>query len=316
MKIDRESTFTVLLLAVAALAGCSDSDSPTSPDPAKSFPEAVAVIQGPVQNPVNGHHYYRLASSDWTSAETTAAHFLGGHLVSIGDAFENSFVMSNFANAPGSGRVWLGLSDAGTEGEFVFSDGSDLAYTNWEPGEPNNVDDEDYVAMYSGNGRWVDVKDLANPPGIGNVYGVVEVANPAEVYVVQGPVTNPLNGHVYYRLSSSDWSTAENYARTVFGGHLVSIADTDENNFVLSNFANAPGSGRVWLGLSDADTEGEFVYSDGSSLAYTNWEPGEPNNSGDEDYVAMYSGNGRWVDVRDLANPPGIGNVYGVVEVE
>jgi DNA uptake protein ComE-like DNA-binding protein len=30
----------------------------------------------------------------------------------------------------------------------------------------------------------------------------------------------------------------------------------------------------------------------------------------------MYSGNGRWVDVKDLANVPGIGRIYGVVEVE
>lgn len=94
------------------------------------------------------------------------------------------------------------------------------------------------------------------------------------------------------------------------------MADAAENAFLLTTFANAPGSGRIWLGLNDVATEGTFVYTSGEPTTYTNWEPGEPNNVGDEDYVAMYSGNGRWVDVQDLANPPGIGEVYGVVEVE
>ena len=130
---------------------------------------------------------------------------LGGHLVTVTDAAENTFVLTNFANAPGSGRVWLGLSDAATEATFVYSSGEPFVYSKWEPGEPNNSGDEDYVAMYSGNGNWVDVKDLANPPGIGNVYGVVEAANPTAVYVVQGPITNPANGHTYYRLSNSNF---------------------------------------------------------------------------------------------------------------
>jgi hypothetical protein len=132
--------------------------------------------------------------------------------------------------------------------------------------------------------------------------------------VVQGPVFNAANGHTYYRLSNSNWSAAEAFSASL-GGHLVSINDAAENAFVLENFANAPGSGRVWLGLNDAASEGNFVWANGDLLTYSNWEPGEPNNSGNEDYVAMYPGNGRWVDLKNLANPPGIGNVCGVVEM-
>jgi hypothetical protein len=171
--------------------------------------------------------------------------------------------------------------------------------------------------MYSGNGRWVDVDDLANPPGIGQVYGVVEADAPTAVYVVQGPITNPANGHTYYRLNNSNWSDAEAFAVNVVGGHLVTINDAAENTFVWTTFAQAiPGTGRVWLGLTDAATEGTFVYTSGEAFVYTYWESGEPNNSDNEDYVAMYANNGRWVDVKDLANPPGIGQVFGVVEVK
>jgi len=113
-----------------------------------------------------------LETTNWTSAEAEAIS-LGGHLVTINNAAENQFILEKFANY--AGRVWLGLNDVNIEDTFVWSSGEALTYTNWEPGEPNNSSDEDFVAMYSGNGRWIDVKDLSNPPGIGDIYGVVEV---------------------------------------------------------------------------------------------------------------------------------------------
>ena len=314
-------SFLVISLALALfwlVTGCSDDPNPVEPThkTTPDFLDAVSVVQGPISNPANGHTYYRLANTNWTDAEANAVQMLGGHLVTINNATENTFVLNTFANAAGSGRVWLGLNDAKTENTFVWSSGETSAYTNWDPGEPNNVDNEDYVAMYSANGRWVDVKDLPNPPGIGQVYGVVEADAAAAIYVVQGPVTNPANGHTYYRLSNSNWTDAEAFAVNVVGGHLVTINDAAENTFVLNTFANAAGSGRVWLGLNDAKTEDTFVWSSGETSAYTNWDPGEPNNVDNEDYVAMYSANGRWVDVKDLPNPPGIGQIYGVVEVK
>jgi hypothetical protein len=122
-------------------------------------------------------HTYSLldTSMNWTDSEAEAVS-LGGHLVTINDALENQFVLTFFANAlPGNGRVWLGLSDAVSEGSFFWANGEPVTYTNWDFNEPNNAGNEDYVAMYSGNGFWVDVQDLANP-GIGDVFGVVEVA--------------------------------------------------------------------------------------------------------------------------------------------
>jgi hypothetical protein len=311
------STIKLISIAMVStlLAACSDDDGTTKTIPPVSL-SAISVVQGPITNPANGHVYYRLSNSNWSTAQDNAEMMLGGHLVAINDAAENNFVLTTFANANGSGRVWLGLNDATNEGTFTYSNGDQIGYTHWEPGEPNNSGGENYVLMYSNNGNWNDVKDLANPIGIGPVYGVVEANAATSVFVVQGPLTNPANGHVYYRLSNSNWSEAESFAVDVLGGHLVVINDEAENNYVLTNFANASGSGRVWLGLNDVGTEGNFVYSSGDPLGYTHWEPNEPNNNNNEDFVLMYSGNGNWNDVRDLANPPGIGNVYGVVEIQ
>ena len=55
--------------------------------------------------------------------------------------------------------AWIGLTDAGEEGTWVWSDGEPLEYENWNPGEPNNVPlctgDENYAAIKAGGG-WTD----------------------------------------------------------------------------------------------------------------------------------------------------------------
>ncbi|XP_072040001.1 uncharacterized protein [Amphiura filiformis] len=35
-------------------------------------------------------------------------------------------------------HAWIGLDDLQTEDNFAWTDGSDISYTNWAPGEPNN----------------------------------------------------------------------------------------------------------------------------------------------------------------------------------
>ena len=42
-----------------------------------------------------------------------------------------------------------------------------------------------------------------------------------------------------------------------------------------------------WIGLNDIDTEGMFVWADGSSSSYRNWGPGQPDNSNEEDCVHL-----------------------------
>ena len=156
----------IALMSFASLLSADSSNPPTSTTGGFSEPNCTKCHTGAL-NPSTG----RVTISPPTaySPNTTSP-----IQVTINDAAENAYVLTTFANAAGSGRVWLGLNDAATEGTFVYTSGQPFTYANWDTGEPNNSGNEDYVAMYSGNGFWVDVKDLANPPGIGNVYGVVE----------------------------------------------------------------------------------------------------------------------------------------------
>ena len=51
-----------------------------------------------------------------------------------------------------------------------------------------------------------------------------------------------------------------------------------------------------WIGINDLAAEGTFQYATGGDLVYTNWNAGEPNNSGDEDCVEFYNGLTAWND--------------------
>ena len=48
---------------------------------------------------------------------------------------------------------------------------------------------------------------------------------------------------------------------------------------------NIHGGERSWLGLTDIDAEGTFVWSDGTPYDFHDWKNGQPNNLNDGDCV-------------------------------
>lgn len=124
---------------------------------------------------------------------------------------------------------------------------------------------------------------------------------------------NPANGHTYHLFSADTWTDAEGIAMSL-GGHLVTINDDAENEWVRAEMLGFDGEDRrTWLGFNDAEVEGEFAWSSGETPGYTNWNGGEPNDSGGiEDYAEMFGSNGQWNDQPDDGN----GFVhFGVVEL-
>ncbi|MFN0132265.1 MAG: lectin-like protein [Phycisphaerales bacterium] len=130
--------------------------------------------------------------------------------------------------------------------------------------------------------------------------------------ILVGPVINPTNNHAYYLLSPSSWTVAEASA-VALGGHLVTIRSADENEWVRTMVLGFDGMDRRgWIGLNDEQVEGTFAWTSGDPAAYTNWNGGEPNNSGGlEDYAELFYSNGFWNDNQNA--PPLL--VYGIVEV-
>jgi hypothetical protein len=108
------------------------------------------------QTNYNGHSYYRSTSSmTWTNARTACAN-MGGHLVTITSAAENTFVFNTWPSG------WIGFTDEVVEGQWRWVTGEPVTYTNWNGGEPNNSNNEDYAQFVTG-GRWNDLPNVSLP---------------------------------------------------------------------------------------------------------------------------------------------------------
>jgi len=107
--------------------------------------------------------------------------------------------------------------------------------------------------------------------------------------------TSPLNGRRYALSPAMSWHAAEAMAQAA-GGHLATVRNAAEDQWLTQTFSPqwAPGSS-MWIGLNDAVNEGTFAWSSGDASTFRAWAPGQPDNSGNEDYV-HYLGNG-WNDL-------------------
>ena len=103
--------------------------------------------------------------------------------------------------------------------------------------------------------------------------------------------------------TSTSWSTAADLC-TSFGGSLVRIDDATENAAVAGAISAATSSA-AWIGLTDAATEGTWLWVDGTAPSFTGWNSGEPNDSGGEDCVhTNYSRFGGWNDINCASSYP------------
>jgi len=82
-------------------------------------------------------HYYTLTENvgHWTDA-VTEAQSLGGYLVTINDAAEEAWLRQTFDSEY---TYWIGFTDGNQEGNWVWVGDPSSTYTNWAPGEPNNM---------------------------------------------------------------------------------------------------------------------------------------------------------------------------------
>ncbi len=93
-----------------------------------------------------------------------------------------------------------------------------------------------------------------------------------------------------------------------YGGHLTAIGDAGENNWLDATFGITSW---FWIGFTDQASEGDWLWTTGEPVTYTNWNPGEPNNEGgSENWAGMvWPQNPGWNDFPELYR------MYGVVEV-
>ncbi|MEM6448676.1 MAG: LamG-like jellyroll fold domain-containing protein, partial [Cyanobacteria bacterium P01_D01_bin.105] len=110
-------------------------------------------------------------------------------------------------------------------------------------------------------------------------------------------------GHTYFLTqTASTWNEAQTEAQRL-GGNLVTINSADEEAWLQRTFVNE----KTWIGLTDRRAEGAFEWASSEAVTYTNWAPGEPNNSGDQDYATMnFGANRQWDDTTSAAFHRGV----------
>ena len=86
---------------------------------------------------------------------------------------------------------------------------------------------------------------------------------------------NESTNHYYaVTLANETWEQAEKEA-ILAGGHLVTINDSAEENWLRKTFDNTYN---YWIGFTDRQQEGNWAWSSGETVTHSNWAPNEPNN--------------------------------------
>ena len=242
----------------------------------------------------NGHYYAAFdRQALWIDAARICEGF-GGYLATIIDAGEQFFVQRIVGKV---GKTsWLGGSDYKEEGNWEWVTGEEWSYSNWASGEPNNSSNKQHSLCINTNGKWDDEYIDTTLPFVceWDSFDRIECDNVFVVGADNAITVVEHNGHYYSAFDSKVlWNNAVELCSEM-GGHLATVANANEQEFVRT-LVNGFGD-TSWLGGSDYEEEGTWIWITGEEWNYTNWDPGEPNNQGgNQDYLCIYT-NGRWDD--------------------
>ena len=241
-----------------------------------------------VVNPANGHAYKRIYCEDITDAITQAA-VENAYVIALNDKAEEEWVKNAFRRE----LFWIGLSDAAEEGKWSWHSGEPVEYTNWEEkyhaAEGDNTEMNNYVIV-GFTGRWesvevdsdgetytaflergdLPVKTLSSTGRKMNIQAMHpwQVLYADETHPWSVVVVNPENGHAYKRIRAKSLTDARAKA-DADDAYLVTINNQAEQKWLSGVF----GNGLYWIGLSDAEKEGQWQWDNGEPFTYTNWGP-------------------------------------------
>lgn len=231
----------------------------------------------------------------WSAAADACA-AMGTSLVEVDDPAENTWLATEGAPID----RWIGLTDAASEDDWRWLDGSPLgAFDSWGPHEPNGGTDENCAQLYP-SGEWNDL-DCAWLQEFVCEGEPVETCNglddDGDGQTDEDDVCDCRTvsfGGSDYRFCDAqvNWADAVD-ACSVVGAELVEVDGFSENAWLASEGAPVAR----WIGLTDAFSEGVWHWVDGSALSgFAGWGPMEPNGNARENCAQLYP-NGEWNDL-------------------
>ena len=104
------------------------------------------------------------------------------------------------------------------------------------------------------------------------------------------------------------WTEARTQCQTIapYNGDLASVPDQATNDFLTTLTTEV-----AWLGGNDLESEGVWIWTDGTPWSFESWNSGEPSNGGgNESFLELnYANVGGWndapLDAMDLTYPTG-----------
>jgi hypothetical protein len=142
------------------------------------LPATAAVID---MDTYLGHTYYLLDGKPWLEQEAEAIS-LGGHLVTINDAAENTWVWDRFGT-PRTG-LFFGFNDLAAEGNWVWASGESTTFAPWRNLEPNNCCGGEDFGELGEDYKWNDVTAQHTWRAVAEVVGPTEVPEPASLFLL------------------------------------------------------------------------------------------------------------------------------------
>ncbi|XP_063066766.1 macrophage mannose receptor 1, partial [Engraulis encrasicolus] len=240
----------------------------------------------------SGNCYWLVSNTNllttWSDALSKCSG-MGANLVTIKSKEEQLFINAQLPdfNQVDIPDIWIGLSDKDQDGNFQWVDKTHIEFSNWRANYPQNTANSwDCGQIYTGNfnGQWETTdcnKRLAYVCKMAGGQNVKPTPAP-DSHCDQGYL---LYGDSCYHFESEEvrnWNDAEQYCVRQ-GGHLASIHSPEEVGFFVAHMPSTS-----WVGLSDSQTEGTWVWTDGSASDYLSWETDQPDNwQGNEDCVHL-----------------------------
>uniref|UniRef100_A0A8C1GC68 C-type lectin domain-containing protein n=1 Tax=Cyprinus carpio TaxID=7962 RepID=A0A8C1GC68_CYPCA len=104
--------------------------------------------------------------------------------------------------------------------------------------------------------------------------------------VICGLTKALIREHVYLRIPKN-WTGAQSYCRTYYED-LSTITSQEEQDMLIQ----LSGGNQIfqWIGLySHIQHTRNWLWSDGNSVSFTDWDKGQPNNVNGSQYCALMS---------------------------
>ncbi len=126
--------------------------------------------------------------------------------------------------------------------------------------------------------------------------------------------TSPINGARYALTSPMTWAAAEALA-VLEGGHLATVRNQAEQDWLWSTFGGPNINANAWIGFNDHAVEGQWVWTSGEPVTFKKWGAAQPNQGAQANCGAVWGGsgfNGQWVDDPCSGLFPGIIELPGI----